>query len=82
MTTTVTAEPVGGAPAQIEWNLADIYDSLDAWRVDKARLEKQVAELSRFKGRLGESAALLSEALDANQHDREGPRTASTCSRS
>ena len=65
MTTTATAEPVPPAPAQIEWNLAEIYDSLDAWRTDKARLEKQVAELSRFKGRLGESAAVLSEALDA-----------------
>ena len=64
MTTTATAEPAA-APVQIEWNLAEIYDSLDAWRADKARLEKQVAELARFKGRLGESAATLSEALDA-----------------
>ena len=65
MTTTATAEPAGPAPARIEWNLAEIYDGLDAWRTDKARLEKQVAELVRFKGRLGESAAVLSEALDA-----------------
>ncbi len=65
MTTTATAEPAGAAPAQIEWNLAEIYDSLDAWRADKARLEAQVTDLARFKGRLGESAAVLSEALDA-----------------
>ena len=65
MTTTATAEPAPPAPAQIEWNLAEIYDSLDAWREDKARLEARVKELARFKGRLGESAAVLSEALDA-----------------
>ena len=65
MTTTATAEPAPAAPAQIEWNLAEIYDSLDAWRADKARLEQAVEGLARFKGRLGESAATLSEALDA-----------------
>ena len=65
MTTTATAEPAPPALAKIEWNLAEIYDSLDVWRADKAHLEKQVEGLSRFKGRLGESAAALSEALDA-----------------
>ena len=65
MTTTATAEPAAAAPAQIEWNLAEIYDSLDAWRADKARLEARVKDVARFKGRLGESAAVLSEALDA-----------------
>lgn len=67
MTKTVTAAPApdGAAPARTEWNLAEIYESLDAWRSDKARLEARVAELARFKGRLGESAAVLAEALDA-----------------
>ncbi len=65
MTTTATAEPVAAAPAQIEWNLAEIYDSLDAWRADRVRLEEAVGGLARFRGRLGESAALLAEALDA-----------------
>lgn len=64
-TAAVAAEPDGAAPAQVEWNLAEIYESLDAWRADKARLETRVAELARFKGRLGESAAVLAEALDA-----------------
>ena len=50
--------------AQIEWNLVELYDNLDAWRADKARLEQAVEGLARFKGRLGESAATLSEALD------------------
>lgn len=65
MLTTATAGPAPAAPAQIEWNLAEIYDSLGTWRADKARLEAQVKDLARFKGRLGESAVLLSEALDA-----------------
>lgn len=65
MTTIGAGGPASAAPAQIEWNLAEIYDSIEAWRADKARLEERVAELSRFKGRLGDSAAVLSEALDA-----------------
>lgn len=65
MTTPAAAQPAGDAPAQIVWNLADIYDSLDAWRTDKARLDTRIAGLSRFRGRLGESAATLAEALDA-----------------
>ena len=69
MTTTTTrpaaAQAPAAAPAQIEWNLSEIYDSLDAWRADKARLETRIAGLSRFRGRLGESAATLAEALDA-----------------
>jgi len=64
-TATVTDEPAPPAPPRIEWNLAEIYDSLHAWRADKARLEKRVEALSRFQGRLGESAAVFSEALDA-----------------
>ena len=53
-------------PAPIEWNLAEIYADLDAWRADKARLEGEVAGLlTRFAGRLGESAAVLADALDA-----------------
>ena len=66
MTTTAAAEPAAAPPpAQITWNLAEIYDSLDAWRADKARLEAQVKDLTRFRGRLGASAAALREALDA-----------------
>ena len=53
------------APAPIEWDLAEIYPDLDAWRSDKARLEGEVAGLAAFAGRLGESAAVLAEALDA-----------------
>ena len=52
-------------PAAIEWNLAEIYPDLDAWRADKARLEGEVDGVARFAGRLGESAAVLADALDA-----------------
>ena len=50
---------------EIEWNLAEVYTDLDAWRADKARLEGEVAGLARFAGRLGESAGALAEALEA-----------------
>ena len=53
------------APAPIEWNLAEIYPDLDAWRADKTRLEGAVDAAARFAGRLGESAAVLADALDA-----------------
>ena len=53
------------APAPIEWNLAEIYPDLDAWRADKARLEGEVEGVTRFAGRLGDGAAVLADALDA-----------------
>ncbi len=58
------SQPAGDAPARIEWDLTDIYDSQDAWRADKVRLDGEVTDLARFKGQLGKSAASLSEALD------------------
>ena len=59
------AGPSASEPGPIEWNLTEIYPDLDAWRADKARLEREVAGLARFAGRLGESAVLLADALDA-----------------
>ena len=52
-------------PAPIEWDLAEIYPDLDAWRADKARLEGEVDGVALFAGRLGESAVVLADALDA-----------------
>lgn len=51
-------------PDRFKWNLADIYRSPAAWRTAKAALEKDVAGLDGFKGKLGTSAALLADALD------------------
>ena len=53
------------APAQIEWDLTQIYPSEAAWNAEKDRLEDAVAGLARFRGTLGTGADALREALDA-----------------
>ena len=52
-------------PAQIEWDLSELYASYDEWTADKERLAAQIETLAEYRGRLGESAAVLREALDA-----------------
>ncbi len=65
MTTSTIAQTTENTPPQVEWNLAEIYESLDAWQREKNELDGRVAELEAFKGRLGESAGVLADALDA-----------------
>ena len=62
--TAVTSVPTPG-PAQIEWDLSELYASYDEWTADKERLAAQIETLAEYRGRLGESAAVLREALDA-----------------
>ena len=52
-------------PEQITWELTDLYPSVEAWNAKKTALEARVADLARYRGRLGENAAVLREALDA-----------------
>ena len=67
MTTQTTTAAQGTAPGadQIAWDLTDLYPSTEAWNAEKTALEARVADLDRFRGRLGESAAMLRAALDA-----------------
>ena len=53
------------APAQIEWDLSELYASYDDWTADRERLAAQIETLAEYRGRLAESAAVLREALDA-----------------
>jgi oligoendopeptidase F len=46
------------------WNLADIYPDEKAWRAEKERVTAELPQLAKFKGRLGSSAATLSDALE------------------
>ena len=65
MTTTTETQDAGtDPPEQIAWNLGEIYATEEAWRTEKERLDTEVERLSRFRGRLGVSAASLREALD------------------
>ena len=47
-----------------KWNLADLYPSAQAWRIEKERVAAQLQTLRPFRGRLTTSAAVLVEALE------------------
>ena len=49
---------------QYKWNLADLYRSDAAWRADKDAVQKSLADLRQYKGRLASSAPTLADALD------------------
>ena len=51
-------------PVRHTWNLGDIYPNDAAWRSAKEKLQKDVPQFSQFKGRLGQSASVLADALD------------------
>src|SRR5262249_41236293 len=51
-------------PARHTWNLADLYPNDPAWRWAKEKLQKDLPQFSQFKGRLGQSAGVLADALD------------------
>lgn len=46
------------------WNLAEIYASTDAWNADAGKLEKQMADLAKCAGHLGDSAAQFKQCMD------------------
>jgi len=50
-------------PDKHKWNLADIYPTTAAWQADVDMLNKEVEKLGDFKGKLGNSAASLYDAL-------------------
>ncbi len=45
------------------WDLSSLYADDSSWETDFLKLEKQIPTYDSFKGRLGESAGLLAEAL-------------------
>ena len=51
-------------PDRYKWNLADLYPSDAAWRVEKDRVAAELPQLKPFQGRLASSAASLADALD------------------
>lgn len=51
-------------PDQYKWDLTALYPNEDAWRQAKDRLAAQLPAVEKYKGRLGESPAVLQEALD------------------
>ncbi|MGB0599249.1 MAG: oligoendopeptidase F [Rubripirellula sp.] len=45
------------------WDLSSLYENEAAWESDFAKLEGQIATFESYRGRLGESAEVLAEAL-------------------
>ncbi|HBV97094.1 MAG: oligopeptidase PepB [Peptococcaceae bacterium BICA1-7] len=58
-------------PDQYKWRLEDIYPGDDLWERDFRQVEELLGKAESFKGRLGESAATLLEALRLQDSLRE-----------
>lgn len=51
-------------PLEYRWDLSEVYPSVDGWRQARRNIEQGLPGLAGFEGRLGESAAVLADALD------------------
>ncbi|HUQ29543.1 MAG TPA: oligoendopeptidase F [Usitatibacter sp.] len=49
---------------QDRWNLSDLYANEAAWNADAAKLEAQLADIGKCKGKLGTSAHRFRECFD------------------
>jgi len=77
----VTAATADRVPSRAEvrlddtWDLASLFPSDSAWEAAFAEWEKKIDGYARFRGRLGESAAVLAECLTFDTSvDRLGDR--------
>ncbi len=50
---------------QIEWDLTDLYPTLDAWNAERERVNAEIQTISTYEGTLGNSAESLLAAFDA-----------------
>ncbi|WP_390621596.1 oligoendopeptidase F [Roseimaritima sediminicola] len=62
-------------PAEHTWDLSSLYTDDDAWEADFQRQDAAIATYETYRGRLGESAQTLAEALRFDsEFDRRGER--------
>lgn len=54
-------------PIEATWNLDDLFVSQEEFEAGLKALESQAAQLTRFKGRLGEGASVLLECLNEQE---------------
>lgn len=59
-------------PDKYKWNLTDLYKNESEWRSHKEKIQSQINQISSFKGRLGESASALYDALSLNYNATKG----------
>lgn len=50
-------------PIEYTWDLDSMYDSINSWEKDVARVQKQSEEFLRHRGKIGENADNLLKAL-------------------
>lgn len=53
-------------PEDLTWDLSTIFDSDNDWELAFAAVKQEAEMLSRFVGHVGDSAALLQSALEAD----------------
>ncbi len=53
-------------PEELCWDLTKVYADAEAWEKDFSRLDELLQKALSFKGRLGEGAAVLKGAFEAN----------------
>lgn len=54
-------------PREYQWSVETVFPSQEAWEAKFARTEGLLPGLTAYQGRLGESAAVLAEALEREQ---------------
>jgi oligoendopeptidase F len=47
-----------------KWNLQDVYKSIDDWKADYNKINTQIGEVEKYKGKLGENAETFYNALN------------------
>jgi len=50
-------------PEKLKWDNSILYKNIDEWQKDKQAIETQIKKISEFKGKLGENANTLYNAL-------------------
>ncbi len=53
-------------PEKYKWNLTDLYQTDDAWKIEKDRILKDMQQIAQYKGKLTQSASTLLAALNLN----------------
>ncbi len=51
-------------PEKYKWNLKDLYESNDAWKVEKDNLKTKLGKFDQYKGKLGESSEILFDCME------------------
>jgi oligoendopeptidase F len=55
-------------PLEFQWNLIELYQSLDAWNQDFAEVKSLSKQLLNFKGKLQENSVTLLNCLQKHDH--------------